>query len=53
MDLILTDDYSIFEALLSEQSPEDFLICLEDALESSDLTIDEVAQLIHDYNHRC
>jgi hypothetical protein len=53
VELVLTDDYSAFEYLLSEQSPENFLICLEDALESGELTIDEVAQLIHDYNHRC
>ena len=35
------------------QSPEDFLIYLEEALESGELTIDEVVQLIHDFNHRC
>lgn len=34
------------------QSPEEFLSYLEEALESGELTIDEVAQLIHDYNGR-
>lgn len=51
MELILTNDFDYL--LGSEQSPEDFLICLEEALESGELSIDEVAQLIHDYNHRC
>lgn len=52
MELVLTDDYSAFEQLLSEQSPESFLIYLEEALENGDLTIDEVAQLTHDWNSK-
>lgn len=33
-------------------SPEEFLISLEDALESGELTIDEVRTLLSDYNAR-
>lgn len=33
-------------------SPEEFLIELEDKLESGELTTSEVAQLISDYNQR-
>lgn len=54
MELILTSDHDLLDSLSNElmQSTEDFLIYLEDALESGELTIDEVAQLIHDYNQR-
>ena len=42
------------EALCPQRapSPEDFLIYLEEALESGELTIDEVAQLVHDFTRR-
>lgn len=55
MDPILIGEHDVLASLSDEltQSPEDFLIYLEDALESGELTLDEVAQLIHDYNHRC
>lgn len=33
-------------------SPEDFLSSLEDALESGDLTLDEVHQLLSDHNSK-
>ena len=48
-------EHDVLASLSNEltQSPEDFLIYLEEALESGEFTIDEVAQLIHDYNHRC
>lgn len=55
MQLVLIGEHDLLASLGSEraQSPEDFLIYLEEALESGALTIDEVAQLIHDFNHRC
>ena len=55
MDLILIGEHDVLASLNNEltQSPEDFLIYLEEALESGELTIDEVVQLVHDYNHRC
>lgn len=55
MDLILIGEHDVLTSLSNEltQSPEDFLIYLEDALESGELTLDEVIILIHDYNHRC
>lgn len=55
MQLVLADTNDLLDFLSNEgtQSTEDFLIYLEDALESGELTIDEVAQLIHDFNHRC
>lgn len=55
MEFVLIGEHDLLAALSSEltQSPEDFIIYLEEALESGDLTIDEVVQLIHDYNHRC
>lgn len=40
---------------LSEErhsSPEDLLLWLEDALESGELTMDEVQQYLEDYNSR-
>lgn len=54
MELVLISEHDLLAHLSNEltQSPEDFLIYLEEALESGELTIDEVAQLIHDYNHR-
>lgn len=55
MELVLIGDHDLLASLSNEltQSPEDFLIYLEEALESGELTIDEVAQIIHDLNHRC
>lgn len=55
MDLILIGEHDVLASLSNEltQSPEDFLIYLEDALESGELTLNEVIILIHDYNHRC
>lgn len=55
MELVLIGEHDLFAFLSNEhtQSPEDFLIYLEEALESGELTIDEVAQIIHDFNHRC
>ena len=55
MDLILIGEHDVLASLSNEltQSPEDFLIYLEEALESGELTIDEVAQIIYDYNHEC
>lgn len=54
MELVLIGEHDLLAQLSNEltQSTEDFLIYLEDALESGKLSIDEVAQLIHDYNHR-
>lgn len=55
MEHVLIGDDDLLARLNDErtQSLEDFLIYLEEALESSELTIDEVAQLIHDFNNRC
>lgn len=55
MEFVLIGEHDLLAALSSEltQSPEDFLIYLEDALESGELTLDEVIILIHDYNHSC
>ena len=56
MDIILIDKHDVLDFLSNElttQSPEEFLSYLEEALESGELDIDEVAQLIHDYNRRC
>lgn len=54
MEIVLTGDHDLLNSLSNElmQSPEDFLTYLEEALESGELTIDEVTQLIHDFNHR-
>lgn len=54
MELVLISEHNVLTALSGElsESPEDFLARLEDALESGELTIDEVAQLLHDYSHR-
>ena len=55
MEFVLIGEHDLLAALSSEltQSPEDFIIYLEDALENGDLSIDEVITLLHDYNHRC
>lgn len=54
MELVLIGEHDLLAYLSNEltQSPEDFLIYLEEALESGELTIDEVAQLVHDFNQR-
>lgn len=54
MEFVLIDEHVVLDFLSNEheQSPEDFLSCLEEALESGALDIDEVAQLIHDFNHK-
>lgn len=54
MEFVLIDEHNILDFLSNEhaQSPEDFLIYLEEALESGELTIDEVVQLIRDFNRR-
>ena len=54
MELVLIDEHDVLDFLSNErvQSPEEFLSCLEEALESGELTIDEVAQLIHDFLHK-
>ena len=54
MELILIGEHDLLASLSNEltQSPEDFLIYLEDALESGELTLDEAIVLIHDYNRR-
>ena len=55
MEFVLTGNYTLLTRLSNDymQSPEDFITYLEEALESGELTIDEVAQLIHDFNHKC
>lgn len=54
MEHVLIGEHDLLTALSGEhtQSPEDFIIRLEDALEAGELTLDEVAQLLHDYNRR-
>jgi len=54
MEFVLIGEHDVLTALSSERahSPEDFLIYLEEGLESGDLTIDEVAQLLHDWNSK-
>lgn len=53
MEHVLIGEHDLLTALSGEhtQSPEDFITYLEEALESGELTIDEVAQLIHDLHH--
>lgn len=52
MDLLLIAENDVLAALVidTQQSPEQFLCELEDALERGDLTIEEVTQLINDFN---
>lgn len=54
MELVLIGEHDVLASLSNEltQSPEDFLIYLEESLESGELTLDEVIQLIADYNRR-
>lgn len=57
MELILIGEQDVLTFLNDEitqsHSPEEFLSCLEEGLESGELTLDEVITLIHDFNHRC
>lgn len=53
MDHILIGDSEVLAFLAKDDlhlSPEEFLLWLEDALESGEITTDEAAQLIADYN---
>lgn len=52
MEFVLIGEHDVLASLSNEltQSPEDFILYLEEALESGELTIDEVAQLIRDFN---
>ena len=57
MDLMYTDDNELLAHLADSNedgdlhgSPEQFLIWLEESLESGDLTIDEAILLIKDFN---
>lgn len=45
----------VLEALCTQHTPslEDFIATLEQQLEDGELTIDEVSQLIYDYNNGC
>lgn len=54
MEYILIGEHDLLAFLSSEhmQSPEDFIAYLEEVLEAGELTIDEVAQLLMDYNSR-
>ncbi len=54
MELVLTDTNDLLDFLSNEgtQSLEDFICYLEDALESGELTIDEVAQRMNDFTGR-
>ena len=56
MEFVLIGEHDVLEFLMSNklttQSPEEFLCYLEEALESGELTLDEVVQLIHDFNRR-
>lgn len=54
MELVLIGEHDLLASLSNEltQSPEDFFTYLEEALESGELTLDEVIQLIADYNRR-
>jgi len=55
MELALIGEHDLLDSLSNglTQSAEDFLIYLEEALESGELTIGEVAEFIHDFNRRC
>ena len=57
MDLMYTDDNELLAHLADSNedgdlhgSPEQFIIWLEESLESGDLTIDEAILLIKDFN---
>lgn len=52
MDIILIGEPDVLAALCDELvlSPEEFLLYLEAALESGELSLDEARLLIRDYN---
>lgn len=59
MDIMYTDDNELLTHLADNNadgglhgSPEQFLIWLEESLESGDLTIDAAILLIKDHNNR-
>lgn len=54
MELVLIGEHDVLAFLSNElaQSPEDFLSYLEEALETGELTLSEVQQLLADYNSR-
>lgn len=59
MDIMYTDDNELLTYLADNDldgdlhgSPEQFLIWLEESLESGDITIDEAVALIKDHNRR-
>lgn len=59
MDIMYTDDNELLAHLADSNedgdlhgSPEQFLIWLEESLESGDLTVDEAILLIKDFNRR-
>lgn len=54
MQLILIGDLDLLERLIPElyASPEDFLIYIEELIETGQYDLDEIRQLIHDYNRR-
>ena len=54
MQLTFTGNIEFFIEMSEERhdSPEAFLIQLEDALEAGELTLDEVRQYLTDYNNR-
>lgn len=54
MEHVLIGTHDLLARLSDErtQSPEDFITYLEEALETGELTIDEVAQLINDHNSK-
>ena len=53
MELILIGEHDVLAFLSNEltHSPEEFLEVVEDLLESGEISIDEVAQIIHDFYH--
>lgn len=54
VDLIFIGEHDVLASLNKDLdlSPEEFIIYLEEALESGELTLDEVTILIRDYNRR-
>lgn len=54
MEYVLIGEHDLLAFLSNEhiQSPEEFITYLEEVLEVGELTIDEVAQLLMDYNSR-
>lgn len=54
MHLVLTANIEILIEMSEERhsSPEDFIVWLEEALESGELSLDDVRQYLTDYNTR-